>query len=148
MQEGSRGAGANTKSRFPHGRDAERSYHGGRDVGRPYKIGMPKVAGPDGVRPAIVKPLAKVLLKPCTWLFNSSLDEKRRPADWLMSTFTPLHKSGDRNNCDYTSRSLTPSTLNNLENAIRDKIVKQLEANNVMVIGQNGFKRNRFYLTK
>lgn len=94
-----------------------------------------KVAGYDGTHPAIVKPQAEYLVKPCTQLFNASLDKGRYPADWLTSTVKPMHKVGDRDNCNiYRPVILTSTMMKNLERVLPHRIDRHLEAKKLRMI--------------
>lgn len=70
-----KGTWPNTRSRHPYDGGAGRSDHEGRSVVQQKIIDARKAAGPDGIKSAKVRPLAEVLLKPCTQLLNASLDE-------------------------------------------------------------------------
>lgn len=54
----------------------------------------PKAAGPEGLRPTIVKPPVEILAKPLTGLFNASVDGGPLLVGWLMSTIISVHKGG------------------------------------------------------
>ncbi|VDP95576.1 unnamed protein product [Echinostoma caproni] len=53
-----------------------------------------KAAGPDGVHPAILKPLADVLAEPLAKLFNQLLCAEELPTDWKVVEVVPVHKGG------------------------------------------------------
>ncbi|VDP88628.1 unnamed protein product [Echinostoma caproni] len=51
-----------------------------------------KAAGPDGVHPAILKPLAEVLAEPLAKRFNQSLCAGELPTDWKLAEVVPIHE--------------------------------------------------------
>ncbi|VDP87196.1 unnamed protein product [Echinostoma caproni] len=55
-----------------------------------------KAAGPDGIHPAIVQPLADVIAGPILELFKESLRLGSVPNDWRKATVVAIHKSGSR----------------------------------------------------
>lgn len=73
------GTRTKTQSRHPYGEDAGRSDHGGRSVGSRKKVDASKVAEPDEIHPAIVKPLVEVLVEASRQLVSASLDKGRLP---------------------------------------------------------------------
>lgn len=59
-----------------------------------------------------------------------------------------VHKRGDRDNhVSYTPVSLTSTMLKNLEMVIRDRIVNDLGANNLVTVKQHGCSHKRSRLT-
>lgn len=93
------------------------------------KMDASKAAGPDWIHPEIAKPPAKVLVNPCTGLYNALPDKGRLPLDWLTSAVVPVHRDGDRDNCSsHRPVSLIFIKLKTLERALLDRIVNHLEA--------------------
>ncbi|XP_063615393.1 uncharacterized protein LOC134788435 [Penaeus indicus] len=60
------------------------------------KLKVNKSAGPDGIHPAILKPLASVLADPLSQLFKESIRTSTLPKDWLRATVVALHKGGSK----------------------------------------------------
>ena len=107
-----------------------------------------KAAGPDGIHPSILKPLAEQLAEPLARLFNESLAQGQLPNDWLLATVIPIHKGGDRRACsNYRPVSLTSVVLKMMEKILRDKITTHLVANGLMSADQHGFRRRRSCLS-
>lgn len=104
------------------------------------KDGRVENGRPDGIHPAIVKPLAEVLVKLFASLFNAILDGRRPPADLLTSTVITVRKRDDRDN--YSSCrpvSLTSFTLNTLERVLCDRTPDHLKAIQLLMVEQHGF---------
>ncbi|MES9976167.1 MAG: reverse transcriptase family protein [Candidatus Thiodiazotropha sp.] len=108
------------------------------------KTNINKAAGPDGVHPAIIKPVAPVIAPHVARLFQESLTEGVLPNDWKMASVTPIHKGGrkeDANN--YRPVSLTPVLLKTMERIVRDKMVEHVVKYNIISARQHGFMRRR-----
>lgn len=87
-----------------------------------------------------MKPLAEVLAKAFTQLFNASLDEDRHNSGRLTSTVMPVHKSRDRDKCStHRQVSMTSTALKSPKRVLRDGVVNQLGANKLMLAEQHGF---------
>ena len=56
------------------------------------KLAISKAAGPDGIRPRILKELAPIL----TLLFKASLYQQCLPDIWEQANVTPIYKKGDK----------------------------------------------------
>ena len=52
--------------------------------------------GPDGIKPKILKEVAKEMSKPLAILFNKSMQEGKIPDDWRKANVTPLFKKGSK----------------------------------------------------
>ncbi|VDP89846.1 unnamed protein product [Echinostoma caproni] len=62
----------------------------------PESLNMKKSAGPDGIQPAIMKPLAGILARPMRQLFRLSLGKGILPRDWKTATVVAINKGGSR----------------------------------------------------
>lgn len=69
-----------------------------KKCGAAEKMSKSKEARHGGIHPAMFKPLAEVLAKPCIQLFNAPLNKGWLPAKWLTSTVITAHNGGDRYN--------------------------------------------------
>lgn len=99
IQAGSSGTGTNIKPPHPFGGYIGRGDHGEKKRDRLQEMDGSKATEPDGIHPAIVKLLGKILVNPLTHPFNASLDDGRLPVDRLTSTDIPVHKGRDGDTC-------------------------------------------------
>ena len=107
-----------------------------------------KAAGPDGIHPAIIQPLAAVLQIAVTQLFESSLRECVLPDDWLKATVVGIHKSGPKHKAaNYRPVSLTAVLCKCLERILRKQICKHLVEHRLLSPTQHGFVEKRSCLT-
>jgi hypothetical protein len=107
-----------------------------------------KSPGPDGIHPAILKPLAGILAKPLSALFNASLMRASLPRDWKMAAITPIHKGGSRAVAlNYRPVSLTSVVLKILERIIAANIVQHVAVNHLLSAEQHGFVKKKSCLT-
>ena len=107
-----------------------------------------KSAGPDGIHPAIVQPLAEILAAPVTELFRESLQQGSLPDDWLKATVVALHKAGSRHKAEnYRPVSLTSILCKCLERLVRAKICEHLVLHCLITPAQHGFVKKKSCLT-
>ncbi|KAG7309384.1 hypothetical protein JYU34_005343 [Plutella xylostella] len=59
-----------------------------------------KGAGPDEIPPLFVKACGKELCYPLSIIFNKSLKSGIFPHSWKLAHIIPIHKSGDKSNCE------------------------------------------------
>lgn len=112
------------------------------------KLNISKAAGPDGIHPAILKPLADIISHALVTIFRTSLREGVLPADWKTATVTPIHKGGDADLVEnYRPVSLTSVVLKTLERILRDKIVAHVTHQKLLSAQQHGFVRKKSCLT-
>ena len=107
-----------------------------------------KTPGPDKISPRLLKEASNELSKPLTLLFNKTLQAGKVPHEWKLANVTPIFKKGNKSlPANYRPISLTSVVCKLMETIIRDKIVKFLEANNIMKDSQHGFRNRRSCLT-
>jgi ribonuclease P/MRP protein subunit RPP40 len=107
-----------------------------------------KSPGPDGIHPAILKPLAELIAQPLAVLYNTSLTKASLPEDWKLSAVTPIHKGGSREIAsNYRPVSLTSVVLKVLERIISEHIVGHLTTHNLLAAEQHGFVKKKSCLT-
>ena len=120
-----------------------------RDVSKSLSyLSFDKAAGPDGVHPAIVKPLASLVARPLTQLFNQSLQDGEILDDWRTAHVVAIHKGGAKESVkQYRPVSLTSIILKTMERIIRDRVAQHLTENNLLCPQQHGFVKRRSCLT-
>ena len=107
-----------------------------------------KSAGPDGLHPAIVRPLADALTNPVTQLFAQSLRTGELPSDWRTATVVALHKSGSKQRVEnYRPVSLTSIFIKCLERIVRRQVCLHLTTHGLISPVQHGFVEKRSCLT-
>ena len=103
-----------------------------------------KAPGPDNIPPWILKMLAKELAPVLTDLFQSSLDQAILPIEWKTANIHGVFKSGKKEECEnYRPISLTSVACKVLEHIVHSHVMKYLEANNILVDIQHGFRQKR-----
>lgn len=112
------------------------------------KLNTVKAAGPDGIHPAIMKPLADIIAEPLAQLFNKSLRQQELPTDWKNASVTPIHKGGDADKVgNYRPVSLTSTVLKVMERILRDKVVGHVTRQKLLTAQQHGFIRKKSCLS-
>ena len=103
-----------------------------------------KAAGPDQIRPVLLKELHRELSPVITFLFQLSLDRGHLPTDWVTANVTPLFKKGDRTKpSNYRPISLTCILCKTLEHIVTSQLVKHFTSNNILYHLQYGFRKKR-----
>ena len=103
-----------------------------------------KAAGPDQIRPVLLKELHSELSPVITLLFQLSLDKGCLPSDWVTANVTPLFKKGDRTKpSNYRPISLTCILCKTLEHIVTSKLVKHFTSNSILYDLQHGFREKR-----
>ena len=111
-------------------------------------LDISKAPGPDGIHPAIVKPLANIIANPILRLFQASLEEGRLPNDWKTAVVVAIHKGGNETELkNYRPVSLTSILCKCMEKIIREHICKHLHEQSLLNSAQHGFMKNRSCLT-
>jgi hypothetical protein len=97
-------------------------------------------AGPDGIKPRLLKDFEMELSMPLEILFNKSLGTGEIPEDWRKANVTPIFKKGPKGDPgNYRPVSLTSVPCKILESLIKDKLMAHLIDNNLIKDTQHGF---------
>ncbi|KAK3102283.1 hypothetical protein FSP39_010205 [Pinctada imbricata] len=108
------------------------------------KLGPHKAAGPDEIKPRVLKELADCIAPILTIIFNRSLDRGEVPSDWRNARVTPIYKKGDRYKAEnYRPISLTCICCKLLEHIVTSDIMKHADTFNIMYPLQHGFRQRR-----
>ena len=103
-----------------------------------------KATGPDNIPPRLLRETAYQMAPLLTFIFQSSLDQGKLPADWKLANITPLYKKGSRTDpANYRPISLTSVCCKMLEHIIYSSIFSHLERHNVLCDSQHGFRTRR-----
>jgi hypothetical protein len=103
-----------------------------------------KAAGPDTIKPRLLKECAKELAPIFTILFNKSLQTGLVPAEWNQANVTPVFKKGEKFKAsNYRPVSLTCIACKLLEHIVVSNTLDHLDSNNTLVDNQHGFRSRR-----
>ena len=98
-----------------------------------------KAAGPDKIRPLILKKLRVELAPIIKVIFEQSLETGKLPADWCRANFTPIFKKGDKSMAaNYRPISLTCILCKILEHILASNIARHLDEQGLMYDLQHG----------
>ena len=103
-----------------------------------------KAAGPDKIKPIVLKTLHKELAPTIKILYQKSLDTGILPSIWKSANVAPVYKKGDRYTAsNYRPISLTCILCKQLEHIITSSNVKHFTHHNIFYELQHGFREKR-----
>lgn len=103
-----------------------------------------KSPGPGQIHPRVLKECAKQLAMPLTIAFKKYMEEGNVPTDWKEAKVTPIYKkAGKKSASKYRPVSLTSVACKAMERLIRDRIMKHMDTNQLVVDNQYGFRSKR-----
>ena len=109
-----------------------------------YKLKPGKAAGPDKIRPLILKELRVELAPIIKVIFERSLETGKLPTDWCKANVTPIYKKGDKSLAsNYRPISLTCILCKVLEHILASNIVRHLIGQGLMYDLKHGFREKR-----
>ena len=113
------------------------------------KLIINKSPGPDGIHPRVIKELRNEVADLLTRVCNLSLKTATVPEDWRrIANVTPIFKKGRRGDPgNYRPVSLTSVPGKMVESLIKDRIIKHVEEQALMMESQHGFCKGRSCLT-
>ena len=107
-------------------------------------LNISKAAGPDGLRPRVLKELSSELAPILTLLFQASLNQQSLPDIWKHANVNPIYKKGDKTNpSNYRPVSLTCISCKLLEHIICSNLMQHLTRHNILYPRQHGFREKR-----
>ena len=103
-----------------------------------------KAAGPDSIRPKVLKELAPSIAPILQIIFAKSLKNHQVPEDWKQPLISPIYKKGDRD-CpsNYRSISLKCICSKLMEHIVTSSMITHLERHNILYHLQHGFRHGR-----
>ena len=108
------------------------------------KLNPNKAAGPDNIRPKVLKELAPELAPILTIIFRKSLETGEIPPDWRLANVSPVYKKGDRHKAEnYRPISLTCICCKLMEHIVTSHIMNHADKNNILYPLQHGFRSKR-----
>ena len=103
-----------------------------------------KAAGPEAIKPVILKELSNEIAPLVIAIFRLSLDTGTVPRDWKTAIVSPLFKKGDKGNpANYHPISLTCILCKTMEHIIASNLTRHFDKHNVLYDLQNGFREHR-----
>ena len=103
-----------------------------------------KAAGPDRLKPLLLKELREEIAPIIQIIFERSLQTGKLPADWCRAQVTPIFKKGSKSSAaNYRPISLTCILCKALEHIIASQVVKHLNSHDLLYDLQHGFREKR-----
>ena len=100
-----------------------------------------KAAGPDQLKPRVLKELAEELSPMVTLIFKASQKQQRVPKQWKEANVAPIFKKGEKYRAaNYRPVSLTCVLCKTMEHIIASQVMKHLAKNNLLHNNQHGFR--------
>ena len=100
-----------------------------------------KAAGPDEIKPVVLKKLRHKIAPIICLLFERSLSTGVLPSDWTKAGVSPLFKKGDKGNpANYRPISLTCILCKVMEHIIASNLARHLNNHQIMYELQHGFR--------
>ena len=103
-----------------------------------------KALGPNSIRTKILKVHSKAFSKPLAELINLWLNQGKFPTILKIAKVIPVHKTGDKSECDnYRPVSLISNISKLIEKTVHERLYSFLEKEQLLFEGQFGFRNNR-----
>ena len=103
-----------------------------------------KAAGPDELKPLVLKELREVIAPMLRVIFQRSIETGRVPKDWNDANVYPLFKKGDKSTAsNYRPISLTCILCKILEHIVALNLVTHLDSHQLLYELQHGFRSKR-----
>ena len=103
-----------------------------------------KTAGPDRLKPLLLKELREEIAPIIQIIFEHSLQTGKLPADWCRAQVAPIFKKGSKSSAaNYRPISLTCILCKVLEHIIASHMVKHLNSHDLLYDLQHGFREKR-----
>lgn len=108
------------------------------------KLNPHKAAGPDNLKPKVLKELASDIAPILCVIFKNSLKSGVVPDDWRKAHVSPIYKKGQRYKAEnYRPVSLTCICCKLMEHIVTSHIMKHADDHNILYPLQHGFRRKR-----
>ena len=105
------------------------------------KLNPHKAAGPDKMKPRVLKEMAEVIAPVITRIFRASLKQAKTPDAWREAHVTPVFKKGEKYKpINYRPVSLTCILCKQMEHILASQIMKHLNTNHLLYDKQHGFR--------
>ena len=108
------------------------------------KLNPNKAAGPDNIRPKVLKELATNIAPILHIIFGVSLDTGVVPRDWRCANVSPVYKKGEKYIAEnYRPISLTCICCKLMEHIVTSHIMNHADKNSILYPLQHGFRSQR-----
>ena len=108
------------------------------------KLNPNKAGGPDDIKPAVLKGLAKEIAPILAIIFKKSLSSGTIPSNWRKARLTQAFKKGQKDlPANYRPISLTCVCCKIMEHIVTSHIMHHAEENNILYPLQHGFRSKR-----
>ena len=106
-------------------------------------------AGPDGIPAILLKKCKNALAEPLTTLWNKCMETSQIPPSLKEAIIPPIHKGGSKADpANYRPVALTSHLIKIYEKAIRNRLTKHLDQQELLNQNQHGFRPGRSCLTQ
>lgn len=103
-----------------------------------------KAAGIDDLSNALLKQIKSIIISPLTAILNLSIQTGVFPDKWKMACIKPIYKNGEKDSPqNYRPISLLTAFSKLLEKIVSKRLIKFIEANNLISPRQFGFRAGR-----
>lgn len=103
-----------------------------------------KAAGPDDIKPVILKELRSEIVPVVKTIFEKSLETGTLPKDWVSARVSPIFKKGDKSDpANYRPISLTCILCKLMEHIMSSNLTWDFNKNNILDDLQHGFREKR-----
>ena len=130
-----RGGGGHKKEYAVYARENDDKY--GRPLNEPGILKLHKAAGPDNIKPILLKQLAIEFFPIPTIIFNTLLETGVVPSEWRNANVVPIYKKCSR----YNASNYRPISLTCIRCEILEHVIAS--AKTTLSPVQHGFRRNR-----
>ena len=103
-----------------------------------------KAAGPDEIRPIVLRELRTEIAPIIQLIFGKSLATGKLPSDWTRANVSPIFKKGEKSDTsNYRPISLTCILCKVMEHIIASNLKAHLNRHNILYDLQHGFRQKR-----
>ena len=96
-------------------------------------LNVAKSAGPDSIRPVVLKELSQVISPVVSIIFLTYLDTGTVPSDWKKAQVCPPFKNGDKTDpANYRPISFTCILCKTMEHIVASNMTKHFNQNNIL----------------
>ncbi len=100
-----------------------------------------KTTGLDGVSAKLLRLASPFITRSITKILNTSINTGHFPTKWKMGCVTPIHKAGNKSECnDFRPITILCTLSKLLERHVHDSFYKFLQNNGLLYQAQSGFR--------